>query len=171
MYCKYCGKHIDDDSKFCKECGKNLVNDISKSDNSFSISKIKSFIIPICIILIWYALTFVYIFGVYDNAYEDESPIGILVLLWITPIVYYLTYTFLNKYSKYPFKLWDETDKVKTKVFKLAYMTYSYFIPFVCCEDNIGVYLCLMFIFWFILSLLIYLIYYLESSKLHKRAH
>ena len=26
MYCKFCGKEIDDNSKFCKYCGKQLVD-------------------------------------------------------------------------------------------------------------------------------------------------
>ena len=28
MYCKFCGKEIEDNSKFCPECGKNLNDDI-----------------------------------------------------------------------------------------------------------------------------------------------
>ena len=167
MYCKYCGKQIDDDSKFCKECGKNLSNDMSNSANSFSISSIKPYFIPISIIIIWYALTFVFVFGVFGYAYEDDSPIGMLVLLWITPIVYYLAYSLINKYSKYPLKLWNETDKLKTKLFKSAYIIYSYFVPFPCSEKNIDGYLCLMFLCWLIPSIIIYLIYYFKSSKSH----
>ena len=167
MYCKYCGKLIDDDSKFCKECGKNLVNDTSNSSHSFSISNIKTFIIPISIIVIWYALTFVFIFGVFDYAYENESPIGMLVLLWITPIVYFLVYTLLNKFCKYPLKLWNKTDKLKTKLFKLAYIIYSYFAPLVCCEKNIEEFLGLMSVCWLIPSLVLYIIYFIRSSKSH----
>ena len=33
MYCKHCGKEIDNDSKFCKECGKPL--DVIDSSNDF----------------------------------------------------------------------------------------------------------------------------------------
>ena len=29
MYCKYCGKIIDDDSKYCVNCGNNMNNDNS----------------------------------------------------------------------------------------------------------------------------------------------
>ena len=32
MYCRYCGKEVDDDSKFCRYCGANIV-DISLVDN------------------------------------------------------------------------------------------------------------------------------------------
>ena len=164
MFCKYCGKQIDDDSKFCKECGKNLVDHTANNNYSFSISNIKTFIIPICIIVIWYALTFVFIFGVFDYAYENESPIGMLVLLWTTPIVYYLAYTLLNKFSKYPLKLWDETDKLKTKLIKMAYITYSYFAPLFLCDKHIGGYLGFMYVFWLIPSILLYLIYYIKMK-------
>ena len=168
MYCKYCGKQIDDDSKFCKECGKNLSSDTSNSSYSFSIGTIKPYFIPICITVIWYALTFVFIFGEYQYNYEDESPIGMLVLLWITPIVYYLSYTLLNKWGKYPIKLWNNTDKTKTKLFKLAYIAYSYCVPFGCCEHNdIEDYFGGMYACWLIPSIIIYLIYIFKSSKSH----
>ena len=29
MYCKYCGRIIDDDSKYCVNCGNNMNNDNS----------------------------------------------------------------------------------------------------------------------------------------------
>ena len=28
MYCRYCGKLVEDDSAFCKYCGNNLVSEI-----------------------------------------------------------------------------------------------------------------------------------------------
>lgn len=31
MYCKYCGKEIDDNSKFCNLCGKSLVDQVEAS--------------------------------------------------------------------------------------------------------------------------------------------
>ena len=168
MYCKYCGKQIDDDSKFCKECGKDLSSDISNSSYSFSIGTIKPYFIPICLTAIWYALTFVFIFGIYRYAYEDESPIGMLALLWITPLVYYLEYIAINKKGKYPLKFWNDTDKTKTKLFKWAYLIYTYFVPFGCCEHNrIDDYLGRMFIFWLVPSILIYLLYCFISSKSH----
>lgn len=35
MYCRFCGKKIEDDSRFCKYCGKNLKTK-SKASNSSS---------------------------------------------------------------------------------------------------------------------------------------
>ena len=32
MYCKYCGSHIADDSKFCSECGTKVNDFYSRSD-------------------------------------------------------------------------------------------------------------------------------------------
>lgn len=166
MYCKYCGKQIDDDSKFCKECGKNLDADITNSFNSFSIIKIRQHFVAISIIVIWYALTTVFTFGVYHYSERDESTIGVLFLLWITPLLYLLIYNLINKYSKCPIKLWSNTDKIKTKLFKSAYLIYSYFVPFGCCEHNqVDEYLSLMFVCWLIPSILIYLLYYLKCSK------
>lgn len=170
MFCKYCGKQIDDDSKFCKECGKNLSSDIHNNTN-VSISSIKPYFIPISIFVIWYALTFVFIFGVFDYAYEYESPIGMLALLWITPIVYYLAYSLINKYSKYPIRLWSDTDKPKTKLFKSAYLIYSFWAPLACSEKNVDTYIPLMFVCWLIPSMLIYLLYIYKLSKKGKKNH
>lgn len=172
MYCKHCGKQIDDDSRFCKECGKSLSTDALKSTSSLPISKFKPYFLPICFVIIWYALTFVFIFGVYYNdlRYYDESPIGLLVLLWITPLIYYLIYYLINKYGKYPLKLWNDTDKLKTKLFKSAYLTYSYFVPFGCCEKIfVEDYLALLFMSWVIPSLIIYFIYLYRLSQKHKQ--
>ena len=33
MFCKYCGKQIDDDSSFCIHCGKNLTDSNQKQEN------------------------------------------------------------------------------------------------------------------------------------------
>ena len=39
MFCKFCGKNIDDDSVFCSYCGKKLIKESTITD---SISKIES---------------------------------------------------------------------------------------------------------------------------------
>ena len=33
MYCKYCGKKIDNDSIFCSYCGKNISSKIAKNND------------------------------------------------------------------------------------------------------------------------------------------
>lgn len=38
MYCKYCGKKIDDDSIFCSYCGKNISKNSAKYHEDESLS-------------------------------------------------------------------------------------------------------------------------------------
>lgn len=50
MYCKYCGRIIDDDSKYCVNCGNNMNNDIGGTVSADAPSKgfaILGFFIPI----------------------------------------------------------------------------------------------------------------------------
>ena len=50
MYCKYCGRIIDDDSKFCVNCGNNMKNDNSGTVYDDAPSKgfaILGFFVPI----------------------------------------------------------------------------------------------------------------------------
>lgn len=43
MFCKFCGKQIEDNSKFCPECGKNLIsgtnNHQTQDSNNFDYTK------------------------------------------------------------------------------------------------------------------------------------
>jgi hypothetical protein len=163
MYCKYCGKPIDDDSKFCKTCGKSLANDNPYSNYSFPIGKIKPFYIPICLIVIWYAISFI-VFINYCKLSNVEviERIDSLVALWITPIIYYLIYTLLHKNKKYPLQLWNKEDKLTTKLIKISYIVYSCCLPLMFWNDddtNVLVYLILMFFLWVIPSIFLYLIY------------
>ena len=44
MYCRYCGKLVEDDSAFCKYCGNNLVSEIIvKKESENFIVKFNSF--------------------------------------------------------------------------------------------------------------------------------
>ncbi len=36
MYCKYCGKQIDDDSCYCRHCGKNVLSKAIDETKSLS---------------------------------------------------------------------------------------------------------------------------------------
>ena len=50
MYCKYCGRIIDDDSKYCVNCGNNMKNDNSGTVSDDAASKgfaILGFFVPI----------------------------------------------------------------------------------------------------------------------------
>lgn len=39
MFCRYCGKELEDDSRFCSKCGKQLVEEINVVTNNNSNSK------------------------------------------------------------------------------------------------------------------------------------
>ena len=43
MYCKECGKQIDDDSKFCSHCGTRLVTEIPKTVTFQTTNEINSY--------------------------------------------------------------------------------------------------------------------------------
>ena len=58
MYCKYCGKSIDDDSKYCVNCGNNMNNNFGGTISGDAPSKafaILGFFVPI-VGLILYAI-------------------------------------------------------------------------------------------------------------------
>lgn len=59
MYCKHCGKEIDDNSTFCKYCGKSQVN---KNRNTT--------FIPICIAYLTWFIINMYLF--IGNKNEDD---------------------------------------------------------------------------------------------------
>ena len=115
MYCKHCGKEIDDNSVFCKHCGKPQDN-----RNKTFISK------PIWIIyLIWsianlYLLTgkkaytasdYFFPYGVKSNwVYETEAALRwdkdyydffeFLIYVFIVPAIFYITFRLLSKIIK-----------------------------------------------------------------------
>ena len=58
MYCKYCGRIIDDDSKFCVNCGNNMNNDNGGTISEDAPSKgfaILGFFIPIIGLILYLA--------------------------------------------------------------------------------------------------------------------
>jgi len=57
MYCRKCGKQIDDDSKFCEHCGYNFMNNTQKYKRKRKVKKtvITIVIIAILLIVVWFA--------------------------------------------------------------------------------------------------------------------
>ena len=111
MYCKHCGKEIDDNSVFCKHCGKPQDN-----RNKTFISK------PIWIIyLIWsianlYLLTgekaytasdYFFPMGEKNSRWESETALiwdkdyydffEFLIYVFIVPAIFYITFRLLSK--------------------------------------------------------------------------
>lgn len=85
MYCKYCGKEIEEDSYFCKYCGKNIEK-IGYTSNKNYVKKFTSLSIKTQIVIIFYCLWFVGFlsFVLFDYDYEYGYSYNIaLFFLWV----------------------------------------------------------------------------------------
>jgi len=162
MYCKHCGKEIDDDSKFCKECGKPL--DVIIDSPSNYIGFFQKHLVLIALILIWYIIGYLY-----SSAYYSREDSGIIFGMYlVTPIIVGLLYWVYKHNCKYPIPLLSKTDSTKIKPLKYAYLAYTYFIPFAC-SDGLGSdyfeYFVLLGLAWFVPTLIICGIYYYIQSR------
>ena len=156
MYCKHCGKLIDDDSKFCKECGNSLLpTDSSKNYIDF----FQKHIVFVALIVIWYIVGYLY-----SSVYYDRESSGIIFGMYlITPIIIGLLYWVYKKNCKYQIQLFNKTDSKNNKLLKYAYLTYTYFIPFACSDglgDDYFIYFVILSFAWLIPTLIICGIYY-----------
>ena len=160
MYCKYCGKQIDDDSKFCKECGKSL-NHITNSSNGYMIFLQKNLVL-IALVVIWYIIGYLYS----SVSYEESGIIYGMYL--VTPMIMGVLYWLYKQNCKYQIKLFDKSDSLKVKLLKYAYLVYTYFIPF-SCSDGLGydyfVYFVILGLVWLAPTFIICGIYYYIQSK------
>jgi hypothetical protein len=184
MYCKYCGKQIDDDSVFCQHCGKSLSGIIQSSNYLKSFFK-KHFVFSV-LLIIWYLIVIIIVCGnSYSNQYYGSSSydynkrldFGKALLLFFSftftaVIIAFLYWLFKNK-CKYHFVFFDKTDTVLIKVLKYAFLAYTYLAPFIwlaVAEFYIEVYFGFMFLFWLVPALIIWLIYYcVKSRQAHKQ--
>ena len=160
MYCKYCGKQIDDDSKFCKECGKSL-NHIDSYSNGY-MGLFQKHLVLIALVVIWYIIGYLYSYAYYDNS-------GIIYGLYlVTSIIIGLLYWIYKQNCKYQIKLFNKADSTKVKLLKYAYLAYTYFIPF-SCSDGLGndyfVYFIILGLVWLAPTLIVCSIYYYIQSK------
>ena len=161
MYCKHCGKEIDNDSKFCKECGKPL--DVIDSSNDF-IGFFEKHLVLITLIVIWYIIGYLY-----SHAYYGREYGGIVFGMYIvTPIIIGLLYWVYKHNCKYQIQLFSKTDSNKIKLLKYAYLAYTYFIPFAC-SDGLGhdyfFYFVMLGLVWLVPTLIICGIYYYIQSR------
>ena len=160
MYCKYCGKQIEDDSKFCKECGRAL-DSITNCSNNYKDFFQKYFVL-IALIVIWYILGYLY-----SSAYYNDSEI-IFGMYIVTPMIMGVLYWLYKQNCKYQIQLFNKSDSTKLKLLKYAYLTYTYFIPFAC-SDGLGndyfVYFVILCMVWLVPTLIICGIYYLINSR------
>ncbi len=103
MYCRYCGKLVEDDSAFCKYCGNNLVGEfIVKKEsenfiakfNSFSESKQKFilFFALWVLLVLWFLILFLEL-----NTKSEDIPFFITTLLiFVLPYIGFIIYYFVK---------------------------------------------------------------------------
>lgn len=171
MYCKHCGKQIDDDSTFCKYCGKSLeesINPLEDSSNS-SENPNKSFkslvnlgkrrIDIILALVLWMIIGLMIAIG----SINDHFPtIQRLVSLLLTLVIVGILYWFYKNHCKYPILFFDNSDSKKVKILKYIYMVYTIVFPLAAIgstnylDDYEGV----MFWGWLVPSIIICRIYY-----------
>jgi len=104
MYCKFCGKEIDQDSLFCKHCGTSLSSDTTSSKGSLKgISNLKSWFTSLSkgkqICLMVYFLWFWIAFVVCSS--EDNFIVAFPILVIIIPAaLLMLWYAYTHKWFK-----------------------------------------------------------------------
>lgn len=85
MYCRYCGKLVEDDSAFCKYCGNNLVGEfIVKKERESFITKFNSFSESKQKFILFFAL-------------------WVLLVLWT--LLHYCELEYWSRYSEIPFSV------------------------------------------------------------------
>ena len=171
MYCKYCGKRIDDDSAFCKYCGKTLEQSnrtLEDSTNSFEspIKSIKSLfnldkrkIDIILALVLWVIIGLI----IAIESSNDRFPtIQRFVSLLLTLVIVGILYWFYNKYCKYPISFFDKSDSKKTKILKYVYIVYTIIFPLAAigASSRLDDYEGIMLGGWFVPTLFICGIYY-----------
>ena len=107
MYCRYCGKLVEDDSAFCKHCGGNLIGEhIVKKEsenfiakfNSFSESKQKFilFFALWVLLVLWFLILFLEL-----NTKSEDIPFFITTLLIVVlPYIGFIIYYFVKLRKK-----------------------------------------------------------------------
>lgn len=86
MFCRYCGKEIEEDSYFCRYCGKNIEK-IGYTSNKNYVKKFTSLSIKTQIVIIFYCLWFVgflsFVLFDYDYEYGYSYENIALFFLWV----------------------------------------------------------------------------------------
>lgn len=110
MFCKYCGKEIEDDSKFCKFCGNALTQAIVESSISKEIvddepeiiysyntqpvkkkSGVKPFLIALLIVFVIFPLSVFIIYKISSNSDSSGNIVDKIVERNITSSDYDIT--------------------------------------------------------------------------------
>ena len=107
MYCRYCGKLVEDDSAFCKYCGNNLVSEIivKKESENFIVkfnffSELKQkfilFFALWILLVLWFLILFLEL-----NTESGGIPFFITTLLiFVLPYIGFIIYYFVKLRKK-----------------------------------------------------------------------
>ena len=101
MYCKYCGKQIDDDSSFCKYCGKVLENSTFSNPSSFKIISLKWLVILIVWIILNIALWYATANGSYSSEGRTFFPFFIIYAFALPAFAWLIYYRFKSYFDKH----------------------------------------------------------------------
>ena len=161
MYCKYCGKQIDDDSAFCKYCGKSLVKPIKPlEDSSNSMRSFKPYIgIYKNLISIILSVVLWLIIGAYVSD-DGQDFVLLLVTLFIAGMIFW----FYKNYCKNQILLIDKSDTQKERLWKLIYILYIAIIPYCCLTTKPIEYAGAVAVCWLLPTIFIFMIH--KSKKL-----
>ena len=164
MYCRYCGKQIDEDSSFCKYCGK-CLNNIACSDSN-NISFLKNHIVVIALLVVWICFAVISSSNL-PNRYDDKS-FSIFLSLLVTLIIIGLLYRTYKKHTEYPIVFFDKADSFVVNFIKYIYIVYTYFAPIIwmsATPNSIFRYFILIVLFWLMPTSIICWIYSFVKSR------
>ena len=171
MYCKHCGKQIDDDSTFCKYCGKSLSGVTNLPSSLIGFFKQRT--VFVALLVIWILLASVISAHCSSGNYNHSIPfIASFSSLLATLVLFSLIYWSYKNLCKFHITLINKSDSVKVKLAKYTYLTYTYCVPFYAVVYNasdfiegIVVYYIILAYIWLIPTLVICSIYYIYKLK------
>ena len=109
MYCKHCGKQIDDNSEYCRYCGTDLSNKVLPGIPNIT-TRYKKLI---CLGVLWIFLSF---------ASSEGWICGFLVSAFLIPLTMVSILYLLSKVGKFSVNLlWNTNDSRKVKKWKVVY--------------------------------------------------
>lgn len=131
MFCKHCGKEIDDNSSFCKYCGKSLKDVTKQSEMSFWEKKFLTyllyFIIGVVVLAIW-----LYLLSLAAHSLNDESYRLVMNAFRLTALIIIIVFLISRVSFKNRIILFNRSDSPDNKLKKYLYLVYTFIVPFIC---------------------------------------
>ena len=131
MFCKHCGKEIDDNSTFCKHCGKPLNDVTTQSEMPFWEKKFLTyllhFIIGVVVLIIW-----LYLVSLASESLNKASYRLVMNAFRLTALIVFIVYLISRVSFKNRIILFNKSDSPENKLKKYLYIFYTLIIPFIC---------------------------------------